>query len=450
MSHYKPYLEYMDSSVEWLGQVPAHWKFEKLKYIAKFSGGGTPSREKASYWIGNSPWVSPKDMKSEALHRTEESITVEGLRDSTTNLVAPGHILLVVRSGILKHTIPVAINEVEVSLNQDMKVVRLDSYLCSSQFFLRWVQGFNNDLLQAWLKQGATVESIEQEFLAGTIVPLPPILEQRAIVLHLDREIGRIDGLVSKKKRFIELLCEKRQAMIVHAVTKGLDPNVSMKDSGAESLGQVPFYWDVSRVKYAIRSIGQGWSPECESRPAEDGEWGVLKVGCVNGGVFRSLENKALPETLTPRQELALKKGDVLVSRANTRELVGGCAVIEQDFPRLMICDKLYRLIVDPNRAMPAFLAALIAVHGRREVELEATGASASMVNIAQSVICNIPIALPPLEEQVAIILAITAGTQRYDTLISTSERSIELLKERRSALITAAVTGQIDLRETV
>lgn len=99
---------------------------------------------------------------------------------------------------------------------------------------------------------------------------------------------------------------------------------------------------------------------------------------------------------------------------------------------------------------MPAFLAALIAVHGRREVELEATGASASMVNIAQSVICNIPIALPPLEEQVAIILAITAGTQRYDTLISTSERSIELLKERRSALITAAVTGQIDLRETV
>ena len=450
MSHYKPYPAYKDSGVEWLGQVPAHWNFEKLKYIAKFSGGGTPSRENANYWNGDIPWVSPKDMKSEIIHSAEESISIDGLRNSTTSLVAPDHVLIVVRSGILKHTIPVAINEVAVTLNQDMKAVRLDSQVCSSQFLFRWIQGFNDDLLQAWLKQGATVESIEQEFLAGTIVPIPPLIEQHVIVAHLDRETARIDGLISRKTRFIELLREKRQALITHAVTKGVDPNAPMKDSGVAWLGDMPAHWDVTRVKYVINSIGQGWSPECESRPVDEGEWGVLKVGCVNGGVFRPTENKALPLTLAPRPELALKKGDVLVSRANTRELVGGCAVVEQDFPLLMICDKLYRLSVDNVRTNPAFLAALIAVHGRREVELEATGASASMVNIAQSVILNLQVGLPPLDEQGAIIASVVSGAQRYDTLISTTESSIELLKERRSALITAAVTGQIDLRATV
>ena len=153
---------------------------------------------------------------------------------------------------------------------------------------------------------------------------------------------------------------------------------------------------------------------------------------------------------LQPRPELVLKAGDVLVSRANTRELVGSCAVIPQDFPFLMLCDKLYRLIVDSGEVTPVYLAALISVYGRREVEVEANGTSSSMVNIAQSVILNLVIALPPVDEQIRIIAVSEVDAARIDSLIAKTERSIELLKERRSALITAAVTGQIDLREAV
>lgn len=225
-------------------------------------------------------------------------------------------------------------------------------------------------------------------------------------------------------------------------------PYPAYKDSGVEWLGEVPEHWSVTHVKRLVSSISQGWSPECEARPPEEGEWGVLKVGCVNGGKFRVEESKALPSSLEPRPELAVRKGDVLVSRANTRELVGGCVVVPRDFPRIMLCDKLYRLIVEPGEVLPEFLAVLIAVHGRRMVEIEATGASSSMVNIAQSVIMDLPVAVPQVTEQRVIVTHLQSAVIKLDRVVTRTERSIELLKERRSALITAAVTGQIDLRE--
>src|SRR5690606_21276924 len=129
------------------------------------------------------------------------------------------------------------------------------------------------------------------------------------------------------------------------AVTKGLDPDAPMKDSGIEWLGEVPAHWSITRVKRIISSIDQGWSPQCEGFPAlDDDSWGVLKVGCVNGGVFNPMENKALPDSLRPEIELTIREGDLLISRANTRELVGRAAVAERNFPNLLLCDKLYRL----------------------------------------------------------------------------------------------------------
>lgn len=454
MSHYKPYPAYKDSGVEWLGAIPIDWANLRFKWKISRNDGGV--------------WGGDPDGKDDTVVLRSTEQTAEGhwklddpaprklsYDDKTFALLLCGDLLVTKSSGSSLHIGKTTIVSAEI---QDMGC-------CYSNFMqrIRTRQSFLPKL--AWYVMNSEVARRQFDFLSNTTTGLanlngtmigqiqicvPQLEEQHSIVAHLDHETAYIDGLVSRKTRFIELLREKRQALITHAVTKGLDPNAPMKDSGVEWLGDVPAHWDVTRVKYVINSIGQGWSPECESRPVDEGEWGVLKVGCVNGGVFRPTENKALPLTLIPRPELALKKGDVLVSRANTRELVGGCAVVEQDFPLLMICDKLYRLSVDNARTNPAFLAALIAVHGRREVELEATGASASMVNIAQSVILNLQVGLPPLDEQVAIIVSVVSGTQKYDTLISTTESSIELLKERRSALITAAVTGQIDLRETV
>jgi type I restriction enzyme S subunit len=138
-------------------------------------------------------------------------------------LLDAGHALLVVRSGILQHTIPVAINTVAVAVNQDIRAIRFDTQLCDPRFFLRWVQGLNDRLLLEWSKQGATVESIEHVLLANSPICLPPIAEQRAIAAFLDRETEKIDTLVTQAESAILLLTERRSALISAAVTGQID-----------------------------------------------------------------------------------------------------------------------------------------------------------------------------------------------------------------------------------
>ncbi len=296
----------------------------------------------------------------------------------------------------------------------------------------------------------STIEHLPAERFRRYRFAFPALPEQHAIATFLDRETAKIDALVAEQQRLIELLKEKRQAVISHAVTKGLNPDAPMKDSGVEWIGEVPEHWSINRLKYLIREIEQGWSPQCEGYPVEtNDEWGVLKVGCVNGGTFDATENKALPQELEPIHELSLTAGDLLISRANTRELVGSAAVVQHDCPNLMLCDKLYRIRLHAQRGIPAFVSRYLSASAPRgQIELGATGASSSMVNIGQSTILELFLAVPPLLEQVAIVDFIDREVTRLDTLTTEATRAIELLNERRTALISAAVTGQIDVRE--
>lgn len=290
---------------------------------------------------------------------------------------------------------------------------------------------------------------VPDDFVRDYRIALPPLPEQKSITTFLDRETGKIDALVEEQRRLIELLKEKRQAVISHAVTKGLDPSARMRPSGVEWLGDVPEHWEVVRVKSIVAGIEQGWSPQCEGYPATGDEWGVLKVGCVNGGTFNPSENKLLPSELAPLPDLGLRKGDVLVSRANTKELVGGAAVIFKDYPRLMICDKLYRLRTLSSRCLPEFLGLFLGTPAARScIEIQATGASSSMLNIAQATILEMAIPLPPTTEQAEIAKQIALEAGNISHLASHAESAITLLQERRSALISAAVTGKIDVRE--
>jgi type I restriction enzyme S subunit len=214
------------------------------------------------------------------------------------------------------------------------------------------------------------------------------------------------------------------------------------KPSGVEWLGEVPEHWNLVQIKRILQSIEQGWSPQCEAAPAEPGEWGILKVGCVNGGKFNPNDNKALPRELQPDERLAIRNGDVLVSRANTRELVGSVAMAGRDYPSILLCDKLYRLRTNQATCCPAFLARYLVSDGARNViETSASGASNSMLNIGQSVIVNMPIALPSAREQADVIDFLDRETAKIDALIAEQQRLIELLQEKRQAVISHAVT---------
>jgi len=172
--------EYKNSNIEWMKGIPKSWNLVPLKFVAKFIGGGTPSKANSEYWIGKIPWISPKDMKSEVLVDSEDHITKEAVENSSTSLIPSEAVLLVVRSGILRHSIPVAINARPVALNQDMKaLIPLQSL--EAAYLKYFISGHQNALLFDWRKEGATVESIEHELLANTRILIPSIVEQRAI-----------------------------------------------------------------------------------------------------------------------------------------------------------------------------------------------------------------------------------------------------------------------------
>ena len=214
------------------------------------------------------------------------------------------------------------------------------------------------------------------------------------------------------------------------------------KPSGVEWLGPVPEHWQMKKMRHLSEAIEQGWSPQCENEPSKGDSPGVLKVGCVNGGRFRPMENKRLPDEIEPVLEYAIKRGDLLVSRANTRELVGCAAVALQDYPWLFICDKIYRLTLKTEEAIPSHVAAYLSSRqARGQIELGATGASQSMQNISQDVIRNLSIPLPCVKEQQAIANFLDRETAKIDALIAEQQRLIELLQEKRQAVISHAVT---------
>jgi len=217
-----PNVPQKDSGIPWLGRIPAQWSLRTLKHTATFFGGGTPSKDNLAYWAGDIPWVSPKDMKDETVNDSEDHITPDAIRASATRMIPSRSVLLVVRSGILKHTIPVGINSCPVALNQDMKAIVPKIGLDSN--YLAWFfRGLQSVLLLEWRKAGATVESLEHDLIARTRIPCPDEGEQQAIAGFLDRETGKIDALVKKKERLIERLREYRTALISAAVTGQID-----------------------------------------------------------------------------------------------------------------------------------------------------------------------------------------------------------------------------------
>lgn len=228
--NYSRYPQYKDSGVPWLGEVPEAWTLTRIKYVARVIGGGTPTKENASYWEGGHiPWVSPKDMTSSVITTSEDTITEEAVRESATNYVEEGMPLIVVRSGILRHTIPVALAGRRLTINQDLKAFSLASTVLP-RFFTYWIEGNNDNLVRAWRQMGATVESIDTSLMMGSLFFIPAYKEQQSIVRFLDLQTARIDSLISaivsliaEAKSEHRLLREYRTALIAAAVTGKID-----------------------------------------------------------------------------------------------------------------------------------------------------------------------------------------------------------------------------------
>lgn len=315
---------------------------------------------------------------------------------------------------------------------------RFVEYITRSRPWLEWASATS---------YGSKMPRTSWDFMGDLEVKVPTRGEQQAIADFLDRETTKIDALIAKQEQLIATLREDRAATITQAVTKGLDPNVKMKDSGADIIGRIPQHWDLRALKRLIVRIDQGVSPQASADLADDG-WGVLKSGCVNGGVFRDTEHKKLPTDFEINHDIAVRPGDLLVCRASgSPNLVGSAAIVRELRYQLILSDKTFRIIAN-QLCVPGYLEWAMNARSYREQVLGAiSGAEGLANNLPMSSLRSFLFAVPPFSEQKEIVAHLDTRCSKIDALIDKSTEMIETLREYRSALITDAVTGKIDVR---
>ncbi|ENZ1730049.1 restriction endonuclease subunit S [Pseudomonas aeruginosa] len=415
MSHYKPYPAYKDSGVEWLGRVPEHWTIGPYKATIQIENGA--------------------DYKEVEADDGYPVIGSGGPFAFSSKLMYDGESVLLGRKGTIDKPLYVngafwAVDTMYWSIIKPGAHGRFAYYIATTIPF---------DMYST----NTALPSMTKSVLGSHVVAFPGFEEQEAIADHLDRETARIDSLIEKKTRFIELLREKRQALITHAVTKGLNPNVKMKDSGVEWLGEVPEHWEMVPLKYVTPSLTVGIVVNPSDYVADEGLPFLYGGDIGEGVIFAESARRISPEHSQRNVKTRLNAGDLVTVRVGAPGVTavvppecegGNCASVmlirRGAFESDWLCYVMNSRVV------------------RYQVEVVQYGAAQEQFNISHAVDFLIPV--PPVEEQSQIASVLNQEGRRVDALLSKTECSIELLKERRSALITAAVTGQIDLREAV
>lgn len=207
-----------DSGVEWIGEIPEHWEISRVRHLASLGSGATPSKDVLSYWEGNIPWVSSQEVKSDIIKDTSLHISEEAINSCSTQLMPAGTLVMVVRSGILQHTIPVALLGVPATINQDIKAFQFN-HLMLPAYFKYYIQGENDTLLLVIIKDKTTVESVDNQLLLSLKIMVPPIEEQKAIVAFLNYKCSYIDKILNDKQEQLNLLMQHKKSFIYEYVT---------------------------------------------------------------------------------------------------------------------------------------------------------------------------------------------------------------------------------------
>jgi len=432
----KPYPAMKDSGVEWLGEVPVHWEVRRLKQtFCRIVGGSTPSSTETNNWDGEVVWVTPADIsKTVHLKSSLRRITQDGLRSCSSELVSPGSIIVTSRAPVGN----VAIAETDLCTNQGCKALVATPNIVNPLFGLN-VLSMLKDELQS-LAVGTTFAEISTSRIGSVAIPLPPLPEQTAIVRYLDYMDRRVRRLVGAKRKLITLLTEQKQAIIHHAVTRGLDPDVSLKDSGIEWLGEVPEHWEVRRLK-SIAHIRYGLG-----QPPRESSVGLPLIRATNverGSIIEKNLVRVDPEDVPASRNAFLSEGEIIVVRSGA--YTADSAIIPGEYDGAVAG---YDMVVTVNNALPHFIAqSLLSTYVLNDQLIIASMRSAQPhLNVEELGVAQILI--PPISEQAVIIERLDHATSNIDNAIARANREIELLNEYRTRLIADVVTGKLDVRE--
>ena len=423
MAKYQKYSEYKDSGVEWLGTIPNHWSLKKHKYIAVFSKGKNPELLFDNYSDGLYPYLSMDSLRGKVESKYAEY--KKGLvlvQDNQPLIIWDGSNsgeFVLGKKGLLSSTMASASLIYKI---QD----KYYWYLCVC--------------IEPEMRKYATgmgIPHVNGEELRGILLPLPDLNEQAQIANFLDHETAKIDTLIAKQEKLIELLKEKRQAVISHAVTKGLNPDVAMKDSGVEWLGQVPEHWIVKSYRHASKIYRGKFGHRPRNDPAfYDGEYPFIQTGDVaRAGKYITSYSQTLNEKGKEVSQL-FPKGTLMMAIAAN---IGDLAILgfEAYAPDSVVGFKPNQDI-DLEFLRYSFKAALPA--------LEQTSTQSTQANLNVERIGAVQGVFPSLNDQQEIVGYLDDMLNKYSVIEKEMHKAIELLQERRTALISSAVTGKIDV----
>lgn len=420
--------------MNWIGELPTDWKTVPVKRLAAIYNGATPKSGVDELWNGDINWFTPTDLDNDGVTELSESsrkLTSLGLNSCAAQIAPAGSVVLSSRAPVGS----VGVTTLEAATNQGCRTLTpFNNY--PPKLLANTLLAAREQLQLA--SNGTTFLELSTRALADFKLPVPPASKWSVLLDHLDRATTRIDALVAKKTRFIELLREKRQALIKHAVTKGLDRGAAMKDSGVEWLGVVPAHWDVVR--------GSAVFVECKAKNdqlvSENYLSLMANIGIIPYEEKGDVGNKK-PEDV--RKCKLVDPGDFVLNSMNYA--IGSYGVSSYSG----VCSPVYVVMKHrPEVADPKFLDLILSNPSYQNyAQSFGTGILDHRRAIGWDEIKVIRVPLPPLDEQAEIAAWTISRRDRVDTLISKTERSIELLREHRTALITAAVTGKIDLRPT-
>jgi type I restriction enzyme S subunit len=453
MSHHKPYPAYKDSGVEWIGQIPEHWTVPALKFLVAVPITDGPHETPTAVAPDQGVLFISAEAVASGKIEFQKSwgyiSRADHMRYSKKYKPAINDIYMV-KSGATTGVTVIVEDDREFNIWSPLAAIRANDKVIP-RFLLNALRSasFRDGVALNW--SYGTQQNIGMGVLKTLQTPLPTFNEQCAIVATLDRETARIDALIAKKSRFIELLKEKRQALITHAVTKGLDPNVGMKDSGVEWIGEVPAHWNVAQIgKVAVSRCDGPFGTGLKSEHYTEVGVRVVRLQNIGWAEFKEAEAAFIaPEYW--RDELGaghdVLTGDVLMAGlGDDKNPLGRACVAPPDIGEAMVKADCYRFRMGP-RTLPEYVALALSATSRAECGFLATGATRDRLNLTLASARVIP--LPSIDEQREVVRNVSVRASRIDLLISKTEHSIALLKERRAALITAAVTGQIDLRSS-
>lgn len=435
----KPYPAYKPAGVPWLQQVPEHWSSARAKSLfQKVERPVRPEDETVTCFRDGTVTLR-KNRRATGYTESLKEIGYQGVR----------------KGDLVIHVMDAFAGSVGVS-DSDGKSTPVYSVCVPRGDAQPWYYTYVlREMARAgWilaLAKGIRERSSDFRFdmFGAQLLPVPPVAEQHLIVRYLRALDAKVKRYIRTKRKLIAALQEQKQAIIQRAVTRGLAPNVKLKPSGVEWLGEVPEHWEVVRFKRLLKRIEQGVSPQAEAYLAEGNAWGVLKAGCVNRGVFRETEHKRLPNGYEVDESLQVKAGDVLISRASgSPSLVGSVGLVEQVNRRLILSDKTFRPVFRAERIKRFCVAAMNTPYFRHQVEQAISGAEGLANNLPLTSLKDFSLVVPPEAEAERIAKSLSRDTQQFDIGLRALEGDINLMQEYHTRLIADVVTGAVDVRE--